>query len=99
MNETIPLKSAVSIVLVEPQSPGNIGMVCRAMMNMGLTDLRLVNPCRVDHPEALKFAVSAARCPPGVRGPDRERSESSPWPSDGSGKGPGRYQADRFDLA
>lgn len=59
MNEAVPLKSAVSIVLVETQSPGNIGMVCRAMMNMGLTDLRLVNPCRVDHPEALKFAVSA----------------------------------------
>lgn len=59
VSETIPLKSAVSIVLVEPQSPGNIGMVCRAMMNMGLSDLRLVNPCRVDHPEALKFAVSA----------------------------------------
>lgn len=49
----------ISIVLVEPQSPGNIGMVCRAMKNMGLKRLRLVNPCPVDHPEALKFAVSA----------------------------------------
>jgi tRNA/rRNA methyltransferase len=29
------------------------------MKNMGLTELRLVNPCRTDHPEALKFAVSA----------------------------------------
>jgi tRNA/rRNA methyltransferase len=49
----------MAIVLVEPQSPGNIGMVCRAMKNMGLSTLRLVNPCQVDHPEALKFAVSA----------------------------------------
>jgi tRNA/rRNA methyltransferase len=49
----------VSIVLVEPQNPGNVGMVCRAMKNMGLHDLRLVNPCPTDHPEALKFAVSA----------------------------------------
>lgn len=49
----------VSIVLVEPQNPGNVGMVCRAMKNMGLRDLRLVNPCPIDHPEALKFAVSA----------------------------------------
>lgn len=49
----------VSIVLVEPQSPGNVGMVCRAMKNMGLSGLRLVNPCPIDHPEALKFAVSA----------------------------------------
>ena len=49
----------ISIVLVEPQSPGNVGMVCRAMKNMGLFNLRLVNPCSLDHPEALKFAVSA----------------------------------------
>jgi len=60
----------VSIVLVEPQNPGNVGMVCRAMKNMGLSDLRLVNPCATDHPEAHKFAVSArdvldaARCYP-----------------------------------
>lgn len=49
----------IAIVLVEPQSPGNVGMVCRAMKNMGLSRLRLVNPCPIDHPEALKFAVSA----------------------------------------
>jgi len=52
-------KDTISIILVEPQSPGNVGMVCRAMKNMGLTELRLVNPCSIDHPEALKFAVSA----------------------------------------
>ncbi|NVN99590.1 MAG: RNA methyltransferase [Geobacteraceae bacterium] len=51
--------SNISIVLVEPQSPGNVGMVCRAMKNMGLSSLRLVNPCPLDHPEALMFAVSA----------------------------------------
>ncbi|HEX9078349.1 MAG TPA: RNA methyltransferase [Desulfuromonadaceae bacterium] len=49
----------ISIVLVEPQSPGNIGMVCRAMKNMGLTRLRLVKGCDRFHPEALKFAVAA----------------------------------------
>lgn len=48
-----------AIVLVEPQSPGNVGMVCRAMKNMGLRELRLVNPCRIDHPDAVMFAVSA----------------------------------------
>lgn len=53
------LSQRISIILVEPQSPGNVGMVCRAMKNMGLADLRLVNPCSLDHPEALKFAVSA----------------------------------------
>lgn len=49
----------IAIVLVEPQNPGNVGMVCRAMKNFGIHDLRLVNPCPLDHPEALKFAVSA----------------------------------------
>jgi len=55
----MPLSENISIILVEPQSPGNVGMVCRAMKNMGLFSLKLVNPCQVDHPEALKFAVSA----------------------------------------
>lgn len=35
----------VYIVLVEPQGPLNIGSVCRAMMNFGFSNLRLVNPC------------------------------------------------------
>jgi tRNA/rRNA methyltransferase len=52
-------KNNICIILVEPQSPGNIGMVCRAMKNMGLSELRLVKGCRHDHPEARKFAVSA----------------------------------------
>lgn len=49
----------ICIVLVEPQHPGNVGMVCRAMKNMGLTRLRVVKGCRIDHPDAVKFAVSA----------------------------------------
>src|SRR3974390_1645056 len=49
----------ISIVLVEPQSPGNIGMACRAMKNMGLSRLRLVKGCDRFHPESLKFAVAA----------------------------------------
>lgn len=49
----------VVVVLVEPQSPGNVGMVCRAMKNMGLTNLRIVKGCSLTDPEALKFAVSA----------------------------------------
>jgi tRNA/rRNA methyltransferase len=50
----------VAVILVEPQSPGNIGMVCRAMANFGASDLRLVNPCAHLHPEARKFAVAAS---------------------------------------
>lgn len=53
------MNTDVSIVLVEPQSPGNIGMACRAMKNMGFKQLRIVNGCDRFHPEALKFAVAA----------------------------------------
>ena len=35
------------IVLVEPQHPGNIGAVARAMANFGLTDLAMVNGCEL----------------------------------------------------
>ncbi len=38
-----PLEN-IRIVLVEPQTSGNIGSICRTMMNMGITDLALVNP-------------------------------------------------------
>jgi tRNA/rRNA methyltransferase len=34
----------IYIVLVEPKEPGNIGSVVRAMKNMGISRLRLVNP-------------------------------------------------------
>jgi tRNA/rRNA methyltransferase len=47
------------IVLVEPQSPGNIGMTCRAMKNMGLSQLRIVKGCDRFDTESLKFAVAA----------------------------------------
>lgn len=52
----------VSIVLVEPQGDRNIGSVCRAMMNFGFRDLRLVNP-QVDHRvhEARQMAVKSGR--------------------------------------
>lgn len=51
--------SKFTVVLVAPRQPGNIGAVCRAMANFGVTDLRLVNPCDRFHPEAVKFAVDA----------------------------------------
>lgn len=56
---TAQLLNSIAIVLVEPQFPGNIGMVCRAMKNMGLSDLRLVSGCNRFDDEAIKFAVSA----------------------------------------
>lgn len=53
------LSDKICVVLVEPQFPGNIGMVCRAMKNMGLSSLRLVAGCNHLDDEAIKFAVSA----------------------------------------
>lgn len=54
-----PLEN-IRIVLVEPQSSGNIGSVCRAMMNMGITDLAVINPHnRHDWGEARKLACHA----------------------------------------
>ena len=36
--------SGPAIILIDPQLGENIGMVARAMLNCGLTDLRLVRP-------------------------------------------------------
>lgn len=47
------------IILVEPQHPGNVGMVARAMANFGAGELRLVNPCDHLAGEARKFALHA----------------------------------------
>lgn len=53
------MNNDIVIILVEPQSPGNIGMTCRAMKNMGFSQLRIVKGCDRFEPEALKFAVAA----------------------------------------
>lgn len=45
------------IILVEPQLSENVGMAARAMMNCGLTSMRLVNP-REDH--LSQKAISAS---------------------------------------
>lgn len=50
----------MAVILVAPQSPGNVGAVARAMANFGVRDLRLVTPCDHHAPEARMFAVGAA---------------------------------------
>jgi len=57
---SFPLANRLSVILCEPRTPGNIGAVCRAMANFGVSDLRLINPCEHLHPEAKKFAVGAS---------------------------------------
>ncbi|MDR0410580.1 MAG: RNA methyltransferase [Treponema sp.] len=51
--------SDVIIILVRPEEPGNIGAVCRAMKNCGLSRLRLVNPLTQDEVVIRARAVHA----------------------------------------
>jgi len=47
----------MSLLLVEPENPDNIGAVCRAMKNMGLKDLRLVKPVQGWRAKGEKMAM------------------------------------------
>lgn len=58
-NEASPLRNA-RVVLIHTTHPGNIGSVARAMKNMGLSDLVLVNPKQFPHERAYWRAASAA---------------------------------------
>jgi tRNA (cytidine32/uridine32-2'-O)-methyltransferase len=49
----------IRIVLVAPSHPGNIGAAARAMKNMALGSLVLVNPRQFPHPEASARASGA----------------------------------------
>ncbi len=49
----------ISIVMVEPQHPGNIGSVARAMKTMDLKNLVLVAPSRYPDPQALWRSANA----------------------------------------
>lgn len=48
----------LSVILVEPQHPGNVGSVARVMKNFGIDNLILVNPCNLDE-NAHNMAVHA----------------------------------------
>jgi tRNA/rRNA methyltransferase len=50
----------ISIVLVEPQIPENIGSAGRAMNNMGVRSLILVSPKNCDLPRILKTATGSS---------------------------------------
>ncbi|WP_430505486.1 RNA methyltransferase [Haloparvum sp. PAK95] len=48
------------VVVVEPETPGNVGTIARAMKNFGLYDLKLVDPPELDEDgEAYGFAGHA----------------------------------------
>lgn len=51
--------SNIRIILVETSHPGNIGAAARAMKNMGLSQLYLVNPKMFPHVEATARAAGS----------------------------------------
>lgn len=59
MKQVDPLQN-VRVVLVETSHPGNIGAVARAMKNMGLSRLVLVNPVQFPHEKAYARSAGAS---------------------------------------
>ncbi len=51
--------SNVIVVLVEPESPGNVGFTARAMANFGVDKLRVVGSDPRNEDEAIMFSVHA----------------------------------------
>jgi TrmH family RNA methyltransferase len=52
--------SEYAVVVVEPETPGNVGTIARSMKNFGLSDLKLVNPPEItEESEAYGFAGHA----------------------------------------
>ncbi|VFQ45225.1 RNA methyltransferase [Desulfoluna butyratoxydans] len=58
-NAPIPTQD-IAIVLVRPRYPENIGSAARAMMNMGFSELILVNPLEPDQERMRKTATHHA---------------------------------------
>lgn len=51
-------RDKIAIILVEPKLPENIGAVARAMNNMDIERLIVVNPCNMDMDRVAKMATS-----------------------------------------
>ncbi|CAM4377510.1 MAG: tRNA (cytidine/uridine/adenosine-2'-O-)-methyltransferase TrmJ [Legionellaceae bacterium] len=49
----------IAIILIDTSHPGNIGAAARAMKNMGIHDLRLVNPVTLQWEEAIARSAGA----------------------------------------
>ena len=54
------LLSRLALVLVRPEGPINVGLICRAAANLGVSDVRIVAPvCDITSMECRKFANHA----------------------------------------
>lgn len=56
---TVVNLEALSIIVVEPETPGNIGSIARACKNCGISSIILVNPCEFDCDETYRFGKNA----------------------------------------
>jgi tRNA/rRNA methyltransferase len=57
--EPTQLNIMISVILIEPETSGNIGSIARAMANFGFSELVLVNPkCKIDE-FSRRFAKNA----------------------------------------
>lgn len=54
-----PLKNII-VILDRPAHAGNIGATARALDNMGLNRLRVIQPRQFPHPDAIQFAAGSA---------------------------------------
>lgn len=66
MTQADPFRD-LRVVLVETSHPGNIGAVARAMKNMGLSQLVLVNPAQFPHEKAYARSSGASDLLRGAR--------------------------------
>ena len=57
----INILNNIKIILVEPSHSGNVGSTARAMLNMGLTNLCLVNPKQAINDEAIAMSCHATQ--------------------------------------
>ena len=58
-NNIMPVYRDIRVVLVNPSHPGNVGAAARAMKNMGLNQLVLVDPQEFPDPRAIWRAAGA----------------------------------------
>jgi tRNA/rRNA methyltransferase len=63
----MPILDNIRVVIVNPIYGGNVGAICRAVANTGISDLALVAPRDLDMLEAVKMACAATHVLEGRR--------------------------------
>jgi tRNA/rRNA methyltransferase len=88
----------ISIILIEPESPGNIGSVARVMKNFGVRDLILVNPCGITD-ETFVMAVHAKDIVERAKAINSFDTKGFDFVVGTSAKKGGKYNVNRYFLS